>query len=202
MNHSRICRSLRLRPGFTLIEALVSISIAAIAGSVLLVGIGSSIQATDEALQQTIACGMAEQLMDEVVGLRYMEFQCSAHDTVLQPGGAEAATGTRELFDDIDDYNGFRCSPPTDRWGIELGKDDGEGGIRHPSFQAPDGFFDRWRQEVDVYYVDAADPYTRLAAGQTSDYRTVEVRIMRDNPEGGSRALARLRRIVAYVPPL
>ncbi len=175
---------------------------AALAGSVLLLGITSSLQTTSEAFEQTIADGMARQLMDEVLGARYMEFGCSPYDTVLQPGAAEAATGTRELFDDIDDYNGFSAQPPTDRWGIELGKDDGEGGERHPSFQATAGCFDNWRQEIDVYYVDPSAPTTPLAAGQVSDYRAVTVRIVYVDPDGGERVLAKLRRVVAYVPPL
>ena len=73
---------------------------------------------------------------------------------------------------------------------------------RHPEFQAPADFFDDWRQEIDVYYVDESDLTTRLPWSQTSDYRAVEVRIFKDLPEGGSRELARLRRVVAYVPPM
>ena len=192
----------RIAAAFTLVEALLAISVAALAGSVLLLGITSSLQTTDEALQQTIANGMAQQLMDEVLGGRYMELGCTPYDTYLQPGSVEKAPGTRELYDDIDDYNGVRSQPPTDPWGIELGKDDGEGGERHPDFQAPAGFFDNWRQEIDVYYVGQSDLTTRLPAGQVSDYRAVVVRIVYVDPERGERVLAELRRVVAYVPPI
>jgi type II secretory pathway pseudopilin PulG len=187
---------------FTLVEALLSISVAALAGSVLLLGITTSVQTTDEALQQTIADGMAQQLMDEVVGGRYMEFGCTPYDTVLQPDAAEAVTGTRQAFDDIDDYNAVRSQPPTDLWGIVLGQDDGEGGERHPAFQAPAAFFDHWREEIDVYYVGEADLSTPLPAGQLSDYRAVVVRIVYADPQQGERVLSELRRVVAYVPPL
>jgi type II secretory pathway pseudopilin PulG len=199
---SPVGRRQRLAAAFTLVEALLSISVAALAASVLLLGITSSVQTTDEALQQTIAGGMAQQLLDEVVGGRYMELGCSPYDTYLCPGAAETAPGTRELFDDIDDYNGFRSRPPTDLWGIGLGKDDGEGGERHPDFQAPAGFFDNWREEIDVYYVSPSDLTAGLAAGQVSDYRAVVVRVLYVDPEGGERVLAELRRVVAYVPPL
>lgn len=153
----------------------MSIAITAIAGSALLMGIHTSLQATGESLGQTIAGGLAEQLMDEILG---------------QP------------YDDIDDYNGLRRLPPADAWGIALGKDDGEGGLRHANFQVTNRILDNWRQEVDVYYVDESDPSTPLPAGQTSDYRMVEVRIVQVDPDRGNRQLATLRRVVAYVPPM
>jgi len=176
MNRPSVRRRAPPAAAFTLVEALVSITITAIAASVLLLGIESSLRTTDEGLEQTIATGMAQQLLDELVG---------AHDR-----------------DQIDAYDGLRKQPPVDRWGIELGKDDGEGGERHPLFRAPEGFFDRWRQEIDVHCVSESALTTPLADGVTSDYRLVEVRITYDDPERGRRELAKLRRIVAYVQPL
>ena len=176
MNCPSVRRRTRLPAAFTLVEALVSISITAIAASVLLLGIQSSLRTTDEALEQTIATGMAQQLLDELAGAR----DC----------------------DQIDERDGERNQPPVDRWDVELGKDDGEGAERHPLFWAPEGFFDRWRQEIDVHYVSESDLTTPLADGVTSDYRLVEVRITHDDPERGRRELAKLRRIVAYVQPL
>ena len=187
---------------FTLVEALVAISITAIASSVLLLGIGSSFQSTTDAQEQTIATGIAQQLMDEVLGGRYIELGGSPYDPVLAPGGAEAGAGTRELFDDIADYNDWRSQPPEDLWGISLGAGDEEGAQRHPNFQIPAGYFDRWREEIDVYYVDETDLLSRLPPGQTSDYRVVEVRIIHEDPHRGTRELAKIRRVVAYVSPL
>jgi len=169
-------RRTRLPPAFTLVEALVAISITAIAASVLLLGIHSSLQTTDEALEQTIAVGMAQQVLDQVVG---------------------SAT-----FDEIDSYENVVNQPPVDRWGIPLGDDDGEGGRRHPHFRAPAGFFDRWRQEIEVHPLSESDLTTPLPDGAASDYRAVEVRIVYDDPNRGPRELAKLRRVVAYVEPL
>lgn len=210
--HGSAYRSARPRAAFTLIEALVSISITAIAGSVLLSGIGGSVQTASDALSQTVALGMAQQLMDEAIGNAYKEPGVGDPATLpLGPDGAEQNVGSRKLFDDTDDYNTLRSQPPTDFWGIELGKDDGTGVARHRNFWAPTTLFDNgreeviffhgWRQEVDVYYVSESNLTTRLPAGQYSDYRIVEVRIVRDEP-GGSRELANLRRVVAYVSPL
>jgi type II secretory pathway pseudopilin PulG len=186
---------------FTLVEALVAIAMTAIAGSVLLLGTASSLQTSEDALQRTIANGMAQQLMDEALGGRYMEFGGSPYDAVPAPGGAELSGGGRRLYDDVGDFNGFRGQPPTDLYGVALGTDNGQGGQRPAAFQCPAGFFQNWRQEIDVYYVDGGNPAVRLAPGRTSDYRAVEVRVVYNDPSRGARELARIRRVVAYVPP-
>ena len=195
-------RRTRSRAAFSLVEAIVALTIMAVAGAALVVGMDSSLQTTNASLEETIALGMAQQLMDEVLGARYMEYGGSPHLTYLGPSAWEAAPGTRERFDDIDDYNDFASQPPTDAFGIALGADDGQGGQRPENFWAPPGFFDRWQRQVEVYYVDGSDPGTRLPDGQTSDYRAVEVRILVDDPHRGPRTLVQLRRVVAHVPPL
>ncbi len=192
----------RRKRGFTLIEALVAICLAALAGSALLLGTTSSIYSTDDALRQTIANGMAQQLMDEAVGCRYMDLGGSPYQTTLGPDAAETVGGTRKLYDDTGDFNGFRSQPPTDLYGATLGTDDGQGGQRNAAFQCRAGFFQNWQQEIDVYYVSDTDLATPLPAGQTSDYRAVEVHIIYNDPASGSRELVQLRRIVAYVAPL
>lgn len=189
------------RRGFTLAEALVAIAVAAIAASALLLGTYASLQNAQEAWKRTVAAGMAQQLMDEIVGNRYCAVASNPYETNLGRSSWEAAGTGRERYNDIDDYNGIRTQPPTDLWGVRLGMDNGQGGVRHPACQAPTGLFDRWRQEVDVYYVSETNPTQRLGPGQVSNMRAVEVRIMENDPQRGWRQLARLRRIVAYVPP-
>jgi type II secretory pathway pseudopilin PulG len=192
----------RPKRAFTLVEALVAVSVTAIAGSVLLLGLTSSVQTTQEATRQTIAQGIADQLADEVVGCRYMAPGATWDQIPLGPNGDEKATGTRELFNDVDDFHGFTAQPPEDPWGVPLGEDDGAGGQRHAAFRLPEGYFDNWREEIKVDYVDESDLTTPLPHGQTSQYRLVEVRVFYERPEGGTRELARVRRVVAYVPPL
>lgn len=190
------------RTAFTLIEALAAIVVTALAGSVLLLGTTTSIQSTDDAMRRTIANGMAQQLMDEAVGCRYFELGTSAYDTTIKPSTAEAARGTRELFDDTGDFNGFTSQPPKDFYGIALGADNGAGGQRNPTFQCSSTFLQNWRQEIDVYYVNDTNLTARLPAGQTSDYRCVEVRIIYNDPNRGPIELAKLRRVITYVAPL
>ena len=175
MNRWKNLAGERSAAAFTLVEALVAISITAMAGSVLLLGSTVSLQNTDEALRQTVALGLAQQLMNEVVGSSSMA--------------------------EIDRYDGFKSEPPLDRWGVELGTEDGKGGQRHSHFRAVDGVLDRFCREVHVAHVDPADLTTRLPLGKTSDYRLVEVRVTYDVPSGGTRELAHLKRVVAHVPP-
>jgi type II secretory pathway pseudopilin PulG len=192
----------RPRPAFTLVEALVAVTIAAVAASALLMGIHSSLQTTESAVQQTIAGGMAQQLMDEAVGNLYCQPGSNGYETTLGPSAWEAQGTGRQRYNDIDDYHAQRVKPPKDAWGVVLGKDDGQGGTRHAAFQAPTGCIDNWQQEIDVYYVRDSDPAVRLPNGQTSDYRAVEVRIVDVQPDGARRELVKLRRVVAYVPVL
>jgi type II secretory pathway pseudopilin PulG len=189
----------RTASAFTLVEALLAITILALAGSVLLLGTTTSVETAKTGLYCTIARGMAQQLMDEIVGSRYCELGSDAYQSTLGPGADET---TRQMYDDSDDYNGLRTKPPKDFYGIALGKDDGLGGQRNALFQVPSGFFDNWQQEVDVYYVGEANLSTKLPAGQYSDYRVVEVRIVYIDPNSGRKELANLKRVVSYVPPL
>jgi prepilin-type N-terminal cleavage/methylation domain-containing protein len=188
--------------GFTLIEALVAVAVAAIAGSALLLGTSSSLQGTDDAMRRTIAYGMAQQLMDEVVGCRYMDLGGSPYDTTLGPSATEAAMGKRLPFDDIGDFNGYRMYTPRDFYNVMLGIDNGQGGTRNSNFQYSISNFRRWRQEVDVYYVSESDLRTPLPAGQTSDYRAIEVRIVNYSSPTGPSLLAKIRRVIPYVAPL
>jgi type II secretory pathway pseudopilin PulG len=191
------------RDGFTLVEALVAISLAALAGSALLLGTFSTVQATGDAEDQTIALGMAQQLMDEVVGNPYIASGGNAYAAPIGPLASQRNGASRALFRAIGDFNGYRALPPRDPWGVALGTDDGQGGTRAATFQAATGRFANWRQEVDVYYVKETDLKTALTGSTTSDYRAVEVRINYVDPQTGvTRTLAQLRRVVAYVPAL
>jgi prepilin-type N-terminal cleavage/methylation domain-containing protein len=190
---------MRNRRGFTLVESMTAMTILAIAGATLLAGLASTSATTRDALERAIALGMAEQLLDEISGMVYCESGASAYDNPMGPGSPEVAAGARKLFDDIDDYNGIRTTPPTDRWGITLGTDDGKQGTRHANFQAPSGFFTGWKQWVDIQYVAESNFTTPLTSG-TSNYRRIRVQILVEQTDGRTRTLADVSRVVAYVP--
>jgi len=189
-----------LRRGFTLVEVMTAMTIMAIAGTTLLVGLASSATTTRDTVDRMIAAGLAQQLLDEVCGMRYMEGGGSAYDPQpLGPGSPEVAAGARRQFDDIDDYNGVQTTPPTDRWGITLGNDDGRGGTRPTAFQLPTGYFTGWKQYVSVQYVAESNLSAPITSG-TSSFRLVIVRITSDLSTGGTVELARATRLVSYVP--
>jgi type II secretory pathway pseudopilin PulG len=188
--------------GFTLLEALVAIALVAMCGAAVLWGLQSGVQNAQAALEQTIALGLAQQLMDEILGAKYCADLNNPYETRLGCSSWEAGGQGRERYNDIDDYNGFVRTPPVDAWGIVLGEDNGDGTSRHPAFRIPPALLQGWQQEVEVYYVSPSDLRTRLPAGQISDYRAVEVRIVEQRAGGGRRELAKLREIVAYVPPV
>ncbi len=179
----------------------MSTTIAAIAGTALLQGVYGSIGSTKSAQEQTIAMGLAQQMMDEIAGKMYCAVRNQPYETTLGPSATESAGTGRTLYNDIDDYNGIRSSPPKDPWNVLIGDDDAKGGSRHPSLR-DSSYLTKWRREVDVYYVSATDLTTKLGAGQTSDFRMVEVRVYVDDPSGARRNLVTLKRVFAYVATL
>jgi type II secretory pathway pseudopilin PulG len=187
------------RRGFTFIEAMVAVSITAMAGVAILLGVSSALQSTTAAIEQTVALGMAQQLMDELASKRYARVPTSPYDTPLGPTGAESAGPGRSQYTHIGDYNGLASQPPVDPWGISLGTDDGQGGQRNPSLQAG-SYFANWQRSAEVYYVDPANLANRLSGNQTSNYRGAEVHISIQDRSGTLRPVLTLRRVFAYVP--
>jgi hypothetical protein len=175
-------------------------TITAIAGSVLLLGVEASLRTTDEAMEEMVAIGIAQQLMDETLGMRYMEAGEDPEGT-LGAASAEAAGNGRELFDDTDDFEEFSAQPVQDTWGVTLGTGDGSGGTRHEKFQISRNKLSGWRELISVYYVDESDPQVRLTAGETSKMRCIDIQIFRQNADNTEREVARLKRVYAYVPP-
>jgi hypothetical protein len=143
---------------------------------------------------------MAAQLIDEVLGARYCEVADDPYQVSLGPNNVEAAGDGRSRYNDTDDYHNFTAMPPEDPFGQPLGQGDESGDPRHPALRSPGNDFSSWRQRIEVYYVDPADPTVRRASTQPSDYRAVEVTIERIEPNGSVRPLATQRRVFCYVP--
>ena len=190
----------RIRAGFTLIEAMVALTITSLAGSVLLLAIESSLETTTDAVDRTIAEGLAQQLLDEITSKRYMEPGTSAISTTFGCTSTEAQGSGRERYNDSDDFHRFSAHPAEGLWGEPLGTGDDLGDERHENFRVPDGFFQNWRQRVEVYFVNATNQSQRLTVG-TSYYRAAEVHIEYIDADGAVKPLASRRRVYAYIPP-
>ena len=187
------------RRAFTLIETMTAMSILALVGGTLMANMAATTNTAQEAVDRAIGLGMAQQLLDEICGMKYAESLGTEYDTGLGPGSPEVSAGARKQFDDIDDYLGVSTSVPTDRWGIALGADNGKQGTRLAAFQAPSTYFTGWRQQVDIFYVSDTNLSTKLTSG-TSSHRKIEVRITAAQADGRVRVLAYVSRVVAYVP--
>ncbi|MBC8877155.1 MAG: type II secretion system protein [Planctomycetes bacterium] len=188
------------RKGFTLVEAMVSLTVIAMSAAALFLAVQTTVQARTDAMEQTIAMGLARQLIDEVLGQPYHSPESGPTAYPLGPAGREAAGVGREHFDETGDYNGYAAQPPVDMWGAPIGQGSVGGGLRHADLRVPSSYFDKFRQEVDVYYVNDLNSSIRLESGQTGDHRAVEVRILRVNRDRSTTELARLRQVFVYVP--
>lgn len=119
--------------GFTLVESVISILLVGLTlfAAVNLLGMSRSGERGTSINAQ--ACALADELMAEILEQDYIDASVreSYYDGVgasgsvmlatggegFGPGGTEAATGDRSLFDDVDDYNGWSASPPQDKDG-------------------------------------------------------------------------------------
>ncbi len=199
-HHRHHRRNRRLSPlGFTLIEALLSIVIAAMAAMTLMHGLTSSMQTTEHGTEQAIALGIAEQMADEIMGRLYVGAGESPYSSTLGPESDETGK-PRASFDDSDDFHSFGSKPPTSPLAIVLGDDNGHGSLRHPNFRLTPPNFANWRTAVEVYYVSDSDPSLKLSAGTTSNLKAIDVRVLRDMGNGAEREIANVRRIVGYIP--
>ncbi|HTN74227.1 MAG TPA: hypothetical protein VL096_03235 [Pirellulaceae bacterium] len=194
------CSRLSVRSAFSLIEAMVALSITAMAGAVLLLATEGVLKTTNDAVAQTIAQGMAAQLMDEVVGGRFVAVGDNHLSSGFSASSYEKAGTGRERYNDTDDYSNYQKSPPVDVYGRLLGQGDEDGDLRAVNFRSPSSEFNTWRQRIEIYCVDVSNPTIRKSTSQPTDYRAVEVTIERVEPNGGVRPLAKLRRVLCYVP--
>jgi len=95
-------RRARRRPAFSLAEALIASTILAIVTASASLPFAAGVQQANEAarLEQAVAQGQA--LMEEVMGRPF--FEPSSRTPAPGPDSGET---TRELFDNIDDFNGY-----------------------------------------------------------------------------------------------
>ena len=194
----------RRRPGFSLVEALIALSIMALAGAVLLLSVESSLENTADAVDRTIADGIAQQMLDQILTKKYVENAGAGGalaDVLAGVGAAldELTGGGTELYDDVDDYNGYTANPPEDIYGQPLGTGDNAGGQRLANFRVPGAFFQNWRMRVQVYFVDPNDH--RIVSGSATAYRAVQVLVERLEADGSAIPLADRKRVITYIQP-
>lgn len=187
------------RHAFSLIEALVALSITSMAGAVLLLGVQSSLDATIESVERTIADGVAQQTMDEILTKRYVGAGESPLGTLGPLVADLLGSGGTAQFDDADDFAGYVAHPLKGSYGETLGTGDDNGNLRLDNFRVRSDFFQNWQVRVDVYYVD---PTVNTQTSNTAtNFRAVEVNVELVKPNGAVFPLANRKRVIAYIPP-
>ena len=159
-------------------------------------------QSTTEAVERTIADGIAQQTLNEILTKRYVESGENGDGTgsgTLGPTTWEAGGAGTERFNDVDDYNGLSASPIKGVYGEALGTGNDQGSQRLNNFRLRSDYFQNWRQRVLVYYVDPDNPST--AANTGTAFRAIEVNVELIDAKGAVHSLAKRKRIVAYITP-
>lgn len=153
---------LRNARGFTLVELIVVLVIAAIALPGLMIYFTESMRHSSDAQVETIALGLAQELMEEVKAKRWDENSPIDPDNPLYsdplaPEGEmrcdPAAIGCT-AFDDIDDYNGLNNDEPRNPHGAPVDQD--LDGVND---------FAGYRQLVTVCYANPVPPVSDGGAG-------------------------------------
>jgi type II secretory pathway pseudopilin PulG len=130
--------------GLTLIEVVASTMIVALMAVASLNALAAATKSANSIGNRAIAAGLADELMSEIMMQPYSDPNGSA----IFGNESGESTASRSAFDDVDDYNGWNCSPPKYRDGTVI----------------PDRT--NWRQRVVVTKVVPATPTQTSATEQ------------------------------------
>jgi hypothetical protein len=140
------------RRGLALIEVTVSTMLVGLLLVASLRTVGAVLRYRGNAADQQRGALLAEDLLEEILAHPYGETDG------LSLGGTASLATDRMEFETIDDYHGWKRSPPEDRGGNEL-----------------EGFAD-WERRVVVERVDPADPRQPVSSDRGAKRITVTVR--------------------------
>jgi MSHA pilin protein MshD len=148
--------------GFTLIELVLVITILGIAVSALMTYFVQGVGTSSQSQQRTVASTLAQALMEEIISKCWDETSTTVSPCqgAVTPStvGADGGEG-RQLYDDVDDFNGMNNLPPQDS----------QGG----SMTAYSGY----SQQATVCYVDSSALNTCKGSG-VSNYKKIVVDIV------------------------
>ena len=153
------------------------------------VGTTASIQNTDDTMRRTIAYGMAQQLMDEVVGCRYMDLGGSPYDTTLKPSARRPPQALGNCSTTSAISTATAASRRRISTALPWARTTARAGSGIPTSR-PAALSSKTGSSRSTCTTSATRTSARaLPAGQTSDYRAVEVRIMYNDPAVGPHAV-------------
>lgn len=132
---NRPSRCVRRKGAFSLAETAVSVFIVGVLVVAALNTVGAATVAQQAIGDRGKGELLAHDLMTEVLQQRYEE----PDDTPTFGRESSESDGSREFYDDVDDYHAWNSSPPEYKDGTEI----------------PD--LSGWRRTVAVYWVDPSD---------------------------------------------
>jgi MSHA pilin protein MshD len=181
------------RGGISLVETVIAVTLTTFAASALLTAVTSSVKVSTDSLHTAIACGLADQLMDEIASAKFPPATGSG-----TPSGA-GRTG----FDDLDDYNGYSVTPPQTRNGFVIGTEgansSGSTMYRPQSFQPDPRMLSRYRQQVTVEKIAEITGGAWVVVPSSTTLRRVTVTISYTDAQGNTTPLAVQVRVFSNV---
>jgi MSHA pilin protein MshD len=137
--------------GFTLIEAVMSMLIVGLMLVAAMNTVGASRVSQARNAEQSRGPMLAEDLMAEILSQNYQE----PNDPVQFGREGGESGGSRDAWDDVDDYDGWSASPPQNKDGTDI----------------PD--LDGWGREVKVTWAKAMSPDQQ--AGSSTGIKRIDV---------------------------
>jgi hypothetical protein len=158
----------RPRRGLTLVEAVISVAVTSVLILMSLSSMGSIAKGRQVANLGYQGTLLAEQLMTEICQNAYKD---PAGGTTFGPESGETTNpASRNLFDDVDDYNNWTESPPQNKDGTTI-----------PNFTG-------WTRTVAVAFIN---PSTMAVSGTDTGVKRVTVTVT--DPRGAVTTLVGLR---------
>jgi len=190
------------RFGFSLMEAVVAMSIVAFASSVLLLGVEATLESVEEQEEITIADGLARQMLDEIQGQNWVDpsVRSTPYQVTLSASPDELLGPGRSQFDDTDDYNNYTATPPVHIDGEDLAATDATGDTLPEAFRPRSDFLSNWRLTVEVAYLSETDHSTQVADHNPTNYRALICRVYRRNRDNTWREIVERTRVISYIP--
>jgi len=183
-------RLVQYRNGFSMLEAMIAITLTTMAGTAIVTGLSASVQSSTYLNHLAMARGLAEQLAQEISAAEFP----TASDVV-------STSTTRDGFNDLDDYHNWSSSPPVDRTGRTLGTQSVTAGAQRVAAMRVDtALLSRFRREVVVERVTPNQTSGWDTTIQNSNYRRVTIRVGFQDNEGTEQQLIEQTQIYSYVP--
>ena len=167
----------KLQCGFTLVEAIVSMLIIAVAALAMTAALSGAFSSSSDSLLYTKTIQLAQAYTEEIQGRRYDENTplgglppCSSGGPACGAIGAEGES--RADFDDVDDYDGLSETPPRN------------------SLDQPMTEFAGFRVDVSVAYANAAQ-VAAWSLDAATDAKIITVTVT--TPDGQARVFPVVR---------